>query len=108
MKLKIKLSLMVIAIVAVIVTVVGVILLRQASDISLTLAKQSMRNLTIARVEYWKGREEGNLKILKTLADVMADYESTPADTRRERFDAMLKSTLLANSNMAAIYTVWK
>jgi methyl-accepting chemotaxis protein len=108
MKIKVKLSLMVIAIVTVIVAGIAILLLQRASAISLRLTKQSITNLARTRAEYWKGREDGNLKILRTLADVMSDYESLPAETRRDRYDSMLRSTLLANSNMSTIYTVWK
>lgn len=108
MKIKLKLSLMVIAIMTVVIAGISIILLHKASQTSMKLSMQSIRNLARTRAEYWRGREEGNLKILRTLADVMEDYESTPAESRRDHFDAMLRSTLLANKNLASIYTVWK
>ncbi|MDR2951636.1 MAG: methyl-accepting chemotaxis protein [Treponema sp.] len=108
MKIKFKLSLIVIAIETVIVAGIAIILLRQASATSLRLSQQSIKNLARTRAEYWKGREDGNLKIMKTLADVMADFESIPVETRRDRFDAMMRSTLVANSNLSTVYTVWK
>jgi methyl-accepting chemotaxis protein len=108
MKIKAKLSIMVVALMTVVVSVVAIVLLNKASEISLNLTRQSIKNLARTRAEYWRGREDGNLKIMKTLADVMSDYESLPADTRRDRFDAMMRSTLMANSNLATVYTVWK
>jgi len=107
-KIKFRLSIAVIATVTIVAIIMAVLLVREASRISLSLARKNMRNLTQSQVEYWKGRQESNLKILKTLADVMADYENTPVETRRDRYDSILRSTLLANSNFAAIYTVWK
>jgi methyl-accepting chemotaxis protein len=108
MKIKVKLSIIVIALMTVVVAVVAIVLLQEASNISLKLSKASIKNLTRTRAEYWRGREDGNLKIMHTLADVFSDYESLPAETRRDRFDAMLRSTVVANSNLAAVYTVWK
>ncbi|GBU26753.1 methyl-accepting chemotaxis protein [Treponema sp. R8-4-B8] len=108
MKIKIKLSLMVIAIVTVIVVGIALLLLQQASEISKRLTIQSIKNLARTRAEYWKGREDGNLKIMRTLADVMADYEELPVATRRDNYDEMMKSTLLANANLNTVYTVWK
>jgi methyl-accepting chemotaxis protein len=48
------------------------------------------------------------MRVIKTLANVMADYESMPEDTRRNRFDAMIEATLLAEPNIIGMFTVWK
>ncbi|MDR2729734.1 MAG: hypothetical protein LBB81_02415, partial [Treponema sp.] len=108
MKIKIKLSLIVIAIVAVIVTAVAVVLLREASGISVNLSKRSINFLAAHRAEYWKGREDGFIRVLRTLANVMSNYEEVPAAERRDRFDEMLKSVITAETAMYQVYTVWK
>ncbi|MDR0303036.1 MAG: methyl-accepting chemotaxis protein [Treponema sp.] len=38
----------------------------------------------------------------------MSDYETIPAEERRNRYDDMLKSTLEAEPQMVAIYSIWK
>jgi len=65
MKIKIKLSVMVIAIIAVILTVVAVILLRQASEISISLSKRAIDNLAAQRAAYWQGREDGLFRVAR-------------------------------------------
>ncbi|MDR0498036.1 MAG: methyl-accepting chemotaxis protein, partial [Treponema sp.] len=94
MKLKFKLSILVITIMAVVVTGISAILLREASNITIDLSTRELHNLAGQRAEYWKGREEGYLRALQTLAHVMTDYEALPPEMRRERFDDMLLATI--------------
>ena len=97
MKLKFKLSLMVIAIVAVIVTGITVLLLQEASSISRTMSLEYFGALNDEQAVYWKGREDGHIRALRTVASMMENYERMPAETRREQFNMMLESKLLAN-----------
>ncbi|WP_461256521.1 methyl-accepting chemotaxis protein [Treponema sp. R80B11-R83G3] len=108
MKIKIKLSILMIAIVAVIVTGVSVVLLQQASSTSITLSKRSIDNLAAQRAAYWQGREDGLYRVLRTLANQMGKYEDIPAAERRDRFDDMIKSIVEAEATMYQVYTVWK
>ncbi|MDR0503388.1 MAG: methyl-accepting chemotaxis protein [Treponema sp.] len=107
MKLKFKLSIMVIAILAVVVAGVSILLLSRASDISVDLNRQVMRFLSGEQAEYWKGRRDAHLRMISTLADVMADYTKIPVHERRDTFDRMLQGTLAAQPNIQQIYTVW-
>jgi methyl-accepting chemotaxis protein len=108
MKIKIKLSMLVIAIMALVISGLAALLLSQASGMSHEATLQSIRNLTGQRAEYWKGREDGNLRVLKTLASVMSGYEDLPPQARRDRFDNILESTIKAEKYMIDLYTVWK
>jgi len=108
MKIKIKLSIMMIAIIAVVAAGIAVILLRQASVITLDLSLQSMRNLAREQAASLKGREDVNFKLLHSLANIMGDYESIPAAERRDRFDDMLRSTLETELILYETFTVWK
>ena len=108
MKLKIKLSLMVIAIVAVIVTGIAVLLLREASAISLELSMKSLNHTLENTMTYWQGRENSHIRALSTLGAVMEDFESLPAETRRDQFDSMLKGALLENDAWVLTYSIWK
>jgi len=108
MKIKIKLSLMVIAIVAVVAGSVAIILLRQASSISL---EKSLEVLTITNDEqasYWDGRENRYMEVIRTVAAMMSDYESIPVEERRNRFDDMLLSALKSQPNFVRIFSIWK
>ncbi|MCL2270243.1 MAG: methyl-accepting chemotaxis protein [Treponema sp.] len=108
MKLKFKLSLMVIAIVAVIVTGIAALLLREASNISLKLSMKSLAHTLDNEITYWQGRENSHIRALSTLGAVMEDFESLPVETRRNQFDSMLKGALLENGAWVLTYSVWK
>jgi len=108
MKLKIKLSLIVIAIVVAIVTSIAVILLRRASGITLSLSLRGLELIARERATYLQGREDTNLMILRSLANVMGDFEDIPAADRRQRFDEMLEATLETEDSIYQIYTIWK
>ena len=108
MKLKVKLSLMMITIMAVVVTGITVILLREASAISMELSLKGIRLLTEKQAEFWKGQVDNRLTILHTLADTMGSYENIPAPERRDRFDDILASTISSQPLIINLFTVWK
>jgi methyl-accepting chemotaxis protein len=108
MKIKIKLSVMVIVIMAVVVMGVAAILLRQASRVAMKANFRGLDYLISEQATFWKGREDAYLRALYTLANVMADYESIPAGQRRDRYDDMLRSALEAEPSMVIMYTIWK
>ncbi|MDR2574885.1 MAG: methyl-accepting chemotaxis protein [Treponema sp.] len=108
MKIKLRLSLLVIVIMAVVVAGIAAILLRRASNISLDLNMRGLEFLSGQQAEFWKGREDGYIRALHTLADVMSDYETLPQEERRDRYDEMLKSALESEQNMISLYMVWK
>jgi methyl-accepting chemotaxis protein len=108
MKIKIKLSIMMIAIVAVIVTTVAVVLLRQASRISMDLSIRGLKYLAKEQATYWDGREDSYIKQLTGIADIMGEYENISAQDRRDQYDNMLRATLNNNSNFARIFSIWK
>ena len=48
------------------------------------------------------------MTVLRTLANLFADYESIPPAERRDRFDEALKGILTTEPNFITFYTVWK
>jgi methyl-accepting chemotaxis protein len=108
MKIKFKLSLLVIAIMAVVIIGIAVLLLREASEISRELSLKGIRYLAVDQSTYWKGQEDGQLMILRTLANVMSDYEYLTPQERRDRFDFLLLGTIDSNPAFINLYTVWK
>ncbi|MDR1837769.1 MAG: hypothetical protein LBQ89_08945, partial [Treponema sp.] len=108
MKLKYKLSLMMIGITVIVVSVIALILVLEASRIARKLSLEGIRYLAANQVTYWKGQEDGSIMILRTLANVMSDYEYTPAELRRDQFDHMLFGTMTSNPSFINIYVVWK
>jgi len=108
MKIKIKLSFIVIAIVLAVAGGVATILLRQASGISSTLSIKSVQNLAAHRATYWQDREARYLEVIRTLAAVMSEYENVPPEQRRDRYDDMLLAALNSQPTIVRIATIWK
>ncbi|MDR2924331.1 MAG: methyl-accepting chemotaxis protein [Treponema sp.] len=108
MKIKFKLSLMVIIIMAVVVTGVAVLELRQASDISMKLSIRGISYLDDQQVTFWEGRENRYMDVLRTLAAIMANYESVPPEQRRDRYDDILLAALMSQPNFVRVFSVWK
>ncbi|MCL1927523.1 MAG: methyl-accepting chemotaxis protein [Treponema sp.] len=108
MKLKVKLSLLMIAIMTIVVAGIAMLLLNRASKYTRDLSFETLHLLADNQAEFWMGREEAYLRVLRTLANCMADYELMPPEIRRDNFDAMLHSTLTREPNLVGMYSVWK
>jgi signal transduction histidine kinase/CheY-like chemotaxis protein len=108
MKLKFKLSIMTIAIVTVVVTGVTAILVERASKIAMESNLRGLRYLVQEQARFWQGREDGYLRLLQGIADVMGEFETLPAGIRRDTYDNMLLATLNNNPDFVRIYSVWK
>jgi hypothetical protein len=83
MKIKIKLGIMMIAIVAIVAGGIAIIELVKSSGITLELSKQKTMYLARQRAEYWDGRMNGYLNVLQTLSNIMNFNESLPVEDRR-------------------------
>jgi methyl-accepting chemotaxis protein len=108
MKIKIKLSLIMIAIVAGITGSIAVILLRQASGISMDLSIRGIGSVGDQQSSYWKGREDRYFEVIRTLAAIMSEYELVPAEERRDRYDENLRAVLVSQPNIVRIFSIWK
>jgi methyl-accepting chemotaxis protein len=108
MKIKIKLSMIVIAIVVIVAGGLSVILLQQASGISMRLSVRGIGFVADQQSAYWKGREDRYLEVIRTLAAIMSEYETVPAEQRRDRYDDILLAALNSQPNIVRIDTVWK
>ena len=108
MKLKIRLSILVIAIMTVVVAGIAIILLNKASATSLRLNRLNTETLVNGQAEYWKGRLDGHMRMLTTLADIMADYNEIPVTERRDTYDRMLEGTATSQTTTLQIYTIWQ
>jgi methyl-accepting chemotaxis protein len=108
MKIKIKLSIMMIAIVLIVAGGIAVIELIKASDISLRLSLRGMDYLARQRAVYWQGREENFISQLNGIADIMGEFEKIRPDERRDLYDNMLLATLANNPRFARIFSIWK
>jgi len=108
MKLKIKLSLIVIAIVVGVAGTIAVILLSQSSKVILNKSLNEISILADEQATYWEGREQRYFEVIRTLAAIMAHFESVPVEDRRDRYDDTLYAAMTAQPNIIRIAAVFK
>ncbi|MCL2044638.1 MAG: methyl-accepting chemotaxis protein [Treponema sp.] len=108
MKIKIKLSIMMGAIVVGALVLTTVLEVYQSRQIALDLSMQSVDYLTWYQTEYWRGRMDRYMQVLRSLANVMEDYETVAVSERRDTFDRMLFGIFGSEPNLYSLYTVWK
>jgi methyl-accepting chemotaxis protein len=108
MSLKIKLSILMIIIVVVVAASIGIVLLRQASDIIKFESLEALTYMCDEQAAYWEGRENRYMEVIRTVAAMMTDYEDIPAAERRDRYNDMLHAALESQPNFIRIYSIWK
>ena len=108
MKLKIKLSILVIGILIIVVAGLSILMLSRASTIAINLNLSVIEYLSGEMAEFWKGRQDARFSMLNTIAEVMADYQDIDPEDRRNIFDTMIKGVMEARPEYLQLYTVWK
>jgi len=108
MKIKLKLSVMMIAIVLIVAGGIALIQLRRASSITKNLAKQKTMYLARQCAQYWDGRIENYIQALQTLSNVMNFYESIPVEDRRQQYEDTMSSVFEDMPDFVQMFTVWK
>jgi methyl-accepting chemotaxis protein len=107
-KIKFKLSIMMIAIVVVVAGGLAVIQLQQASTIAMDLSIRALKNLAEQQASYWQGRENTYISQLTGIAAIMGEYENIRPEERRDYFDNMLLAILNNNTRFARVFSIWK
>jgi len=108
MKIKVKLSIMMIAIVAIVAGGLSVIQLVKSSGTTLALSKQKTMYLARQRAQYWDGRLNGYINVLQTLSDIFNFYESIPVGDRRQQFENNLRGVFEDVPDFVRLATTWK
>jgi len=108
MKIKFKLSILMIAIVVAVAGSIAVIEMIEASNIASSLAKQKTMYLARQRAQYWEGRMNGYIQSLQTLSNVMNYYESIDPEDRRDQYETVMRSVFGDMPDFVRMFTVWK
>jgi len=108
MKIKIKLSIMMIAIVAIVAGGIAIIELVKSSDITLRLAKEKTLYLARQRAQYWDGRLNGYISTLQALSNIFNFYESIPVNDRRQQFEDNLEGIFEDSPDFIRLGTIWR
>jgi methyl-accepting chemotaxis protein len=108
MKIKFKLSIMMISIMVVGAGTLALIQLYKATNITMGLAKQKTMYLARQRAQYWDGRIGGYIQVLQTLSNEMNFYENVDPATRRTEYENLMKSVFEDMPDFVRMFTVWK
>ncbi|MDR1176704.1 MAG: methyl-accepting chemotaxis protein [Treponema sp.] len=108
MKLKYRLSLIVIVILVAVIAALSFILLNRSSSMQMAAALEGQERLAAQQAAIIQKRYEGYLRVVDTLADMMSDYDLTEAGQQRNRFDQLLHSVLESEEQIIGVYTVFK
>jgi methyl-accepting chemotaxis protein len=108
MKIKFRLSIIVIAVLVAVIASISVILLSRAKTMQLQSIKKSTANLAKSVALDLKARYQVYLHTADNLASIMEEYENVEPILRRNRFNANMLALLQANERIVQIYTVWR
>jgi len=108
MKIKIKLSIMMIAIVMVIAGGLAVIELVRASNITMELARTKTMYLARQRATFWNGRMSDFINVLETVANIFNRYESIEPALRRTEYEDIMEALFEDQNDFVRMFTVWK
>ena len=108
MKIKIKLSIMMIAIVVIVAGGVAIIQLETSSKIVLNLAKEKTMYLARQRAQYWDGRLNGYISTLQALSNIFNFYESIKLEERRQQFEDNIEGMFEDTPDFIRLGTIWK
>ncbi|MHC6203625.1 methyl-accepting chemotaxis protein [Breznakiellaceae bacterium SP9] len=108
MKIKFRLSIIVIAILVAVVAGLALILVSRASSMQLATVMQSQQRLAEQQASLIQTRYESYFQTLRTIANIMADYEDAEAELRRDRYDDIMKSVFRSDNRIVGLFIVWK
>ncbi|MDR0877224.1 MAG: HAMP domain-containing protein, partial [Treponema sp.] len=108
MKLRFKLTLIMIAIMVVIISTISVVLLQRASALQITAAQENLESDTAKYAAQLASHYQQYLDAAEAAGQVMSGYEDIAPDERRGRIRETLLSLFNANKNWVGVYSVWK
>ncbi|MDR1024728.1 MAG: methyl-accepting chemotaxis protein [Treponema sp.] len=108
MKLKYRLSIIVIAIVIAAGLSLSGMLLFLSSSVQMELGEESQERLAAEQARVIQMRYEGYLRTVNTLAEAMADYETAEVGRQRNRFDQFMHSIVSSEDRIVGVFAVFK
>ncbi|MDR2537760.1 MAG: methyl-accepting chemotaxis protein [Treponema sp.] len=108
MKLKFRLSIIIVVLLTVVVATISIILIAQAANMQLETVKASQQRLAEGIAMDIQRRYEVYLQTARNLAAIMGDYEYYDQENRRTYFLKSMESLLNENPHFVGIYAVLK
>ncbi|MDR0316559.1 MAG: hypothetical protein LBH97_06635, partial [Treponema sp.] len=108
MKLRIKLSLMVILLITAIIAILSVFTLTRSSGLIVHEAEEYVMQIAETYAVSLEKRFESYIRPAMTVAEVFGEYHTIQVDERRTQFDNTLKSIMTWNEDYVGMWTAWQ
>jgi methyl-accepting chemotaxis protein len=108
MKLKLRLTVIIAAMMLIMIAAISGILLFQARKLQETAARETLKNLTGIHAENLRARYQHYYDAITYMAQIMHEYKTFPVEDRRIFFEKILRSILEENPQFVGLFTVWK
>ncbi|MDR2608954.1 MAG: hypothetical protein LBC57_11245, partial [Treponema sp.] len=108
MKIKYRLSIIVISILIAIVAAISIILLSRASSLQMAVARTSQERLAAEQARVIQMHYEAYFRAAYTLADALSDFDKTDVGRQRDRFEQLMESILQSEEPLVGIFVVFK
>jgi methyl-accepting chemotaxis protein len=107
MKLKAKLSMMVIALITAIIAISSVVTLSRSSKLIVFEAEEYVMQIAETYAVSLEKRFESYIRPAMIVSEIFGEYHTIPLDERREQFDNTLKSLMTWNEDYVGMWTAW-
>jgi methyl-accepting chemotaxis protein len=107
MKLKAKLSMVIIGIIAAVIAVSSVVTLNRSKALQVEAAYSQILQMAYTQAGNTKGRMEEYFYAVKMLAQIMSEFEAIAVEDRRLMYNNILESLMINNENYIGIWTAW-
>jgi methyl-accepting chemotaxis protein len=107
MKIRIKLSLMVGIIAALVVAILSVITLSRSGALQTAGATDNLMSIAGQTATDIQRRYEHYLESARTVAQIMGSYAMVDPAERRSRYDDIMYGLVVANTHFVGIYSLW-
>jgi methyl-accepting chemotaxis protein len=107
MKLKIKLTGLIVVLMIFVVTIISMVLLNWAASLQTITARENMKNMAGLYAKDLESYYENTLDIARVLSQIMGGYKNLEGADRRPRFNEAMLKVLESNPQVEEIYTVW-
>ncbi|MCL1991798.1 MAG: methyl-accepting chemotaxis protein [Spirochaetes bacterium] len=107
MRIRYKLSVIVAIAIMLNVFISTLIQTIRSTALSRDLSVSILNHTSAYWAEHWSGRMISHFQVLRTMADIMGDYEALPQEIRRDVYDEMMMATVKANEHFFGMNVLW-
>ena len=107
MSLKIRLTSIIVIMIAVVIAILSVIILTRASNLQREAIYRYAYALASENATELGRRIEAFTSYASIFSEIFSEFETTPENTRRDSYDDFLESTIQQNPRIMGIWTAW-